>query len=36
MMPYCAFFDLSGYAPINENKTASFSVISENNRIFAS
>lgn len=35
MMPYRPFFDLSGYNPINESKTATFSVISENIRIFA-
>ena len=36
MMPYCAFFDLSGYAPTNECETATFSVISEKVCIFAS
>lgn len=35
MMPYRPFCDLSGYTPINESNNATFSVMSENIRIFA-
>ncbi len=36
MIPFHSLCDLSGYIPINGSKNATFSVISENIRIFAS
>jgi hypothetical protein len=36
MMPYWSLCDMSGYTPKNKGNNATFSVISENIRIFAS